>query len=74
MRNKDSTSLKNNQVITEEKITGDFQQLAGGLQIRFGGSADDSVATANNEWECEVAGWAEEVDNSAINSVRMTRR
>ena len=72
--NKDSTSLKNNQVITEEKITGDFQQLAGGLQIRFGGSADDSVATANNEWECEVAGWAEEVDNSAINSVRMTRR
>ena len=72
--NKDSTSLKNNQVITEEKITGDFQQLAGGLQIRFGGSADDSVATANNEWEVEVSGWAEEVDNSAINSVRMTRR
>jgi len=71
---KDSDGLKNNQVVTEEVITGDYQTLAGGLQIRFGGSADDSVATANNEWEVEVAGWAEEVDNSAINSVRMTRR
>ena len=71
---KDSDGLKNNQVVTEEVITGDYQPLAGGLQIRFGGSTDASVATASNEWEVEVAGWAEEVDNSAINSVRMTRK
>ena len=71
---KDSDDLKNNEVITEEKINGDYQILAGGLQIRFGGSADDSVATANNDWEIEVAGWQEEVDNSAINSIKMTRR
>ena len=70
---KDSDDLKNNQVVTAEKINGDYQPLAGGLQMRFGGSADDSVATANNEWEIEVAGWQEEVDNSTINSVRMTR-
>ena len=62
------------QVITAQKITGDYQPLAGGLQIRFGGSANDSVATANNEWEVEVSGWQEEVDNSTINSVKMTRR
>ena len=71
---KDSDDLKNNQVITEEKVNGDYQVLAGGLQIRFGGSADDSVATANNEWEIEVAGWQEEVDNSSVNSIKMTRR
>ena len=71
---KDSDDLKNNQVITEEKVNGDYQILAGGLQIRFGGSADDSVATANNEWEIEVAGWQEEVDNSSVNSIKMTRR
>ena len=71
---KDSDDLKSNQVITEEKINGDYQPLAGGLQIRFGGSTDISVATANNEWEIEVAGWQVEVDNSAVNSVRMTRR
>ena len=70
---KDGDKLKNTQVVTDSTITGDYQPLAGGLEIRFGGSADDSVATANNEWECEVAGWQEEVDNSTINSVKMTR-
>ena len=71
---KDGDSLKNNQIITAEKITGDFQPLGGSLQIRFGGSTDTTQAAANDEWEIEVAGWQEEVDNSAINSVRMTRR
>ena len=74
---KDGDKLGNqqgSQVVTSEKINGDYQTLAGGLQIRFGGSTKSSVATATNEWEVEVSGWAEEVDNSAINSVRMTRR
>jgi len=74
---KDGDKLGNqqgNQVVTAEKINGDYQTLAGGLQIRFGGESKTSVATATNEWEIEVAGWQEEVDNSAINSVRMTRR
>ena len=74
---KDGDKLGNqqgSQVVTAEKINGDYQSLAGGLQIRFGGSAKDSVATATNEWEIEVAGWQEEVDNSTINTVKMTRR
>jgi len=71
--NKSGDKLKDNQIVTDEIITGDFQVLASGLQVRFGGSADDSVATINNEWEVEVAGWQEEVDNSSINSVKMTR-
>ena len=74
---KDGDKLGNqqgSQVVTAEKINGDYQSLAGGLQIRFGGSAKTSVATATNEWEIEVAGWQEEVDNSSINTVKMTRR
>ena len=43
-------------------------------EIRFGGSAYNSAASANDTWEIEVAGWSEEVDNSTVNSVRMTRR
>ena len=70
---KDNNGLKTNQVVTEEIITGDYQTLAHGLQIRFGGSTDSSTATANDEWEIEVTGWQEEVDNSAMNSVKMTR-
>jgi len=71
---KDSDSLKATQVVTARKISGDYQPLAGTLEIRFGGSADDSAASQDDEWEVEVMGWQEEVDNSAVNSVRMTRR
>ena len=61
------------QVITAEKINGDYQSLAGGLQIRFAGSAKDSTASANDEWEIEVWGRGEEVDNPVVRSVKMTR-
>ena len=71
---KDSESLKATDVVVNRKISGDYQALAGGLQIRFGGSADNSAAVQDDEWEIEVAGWQEEVDNSTVNSVRMTRR
>ena len=71
---KDSESLKATEVVANRKISGDYQPLAGGLQIRFAGSADNSAAVQDDEWEIEVAGWQEEVDNSVINSVRMTRR
>ena len=80
---KDVDSLKADEVITSERITGDYQPLASGLEIRFGAEnatassaagISASEATLNDEWEVEVSGLFEEVDNSAINSVRMTRR
>tara|TARA_R100000734_G_scaffold18873_1_gene16875 strand:+ start:678 stop:1637 length:960 start_codon:yes stop_codon:yes gene_type:complete len=71
---KDSDKLKNERILTDEIISGDYQPLAGGLEIRFAGSADDSVATVDDEWECEVVGFTEHVDNSALNSIKMTRR
>ena len=77
---KDGNGLKNTQVVTEEVISGDFQALAYGLEVRFGGEnvtsssgISASEAVANDEWEVEVTGMYEEVDNSAVNSVRMTR-
>ena len=63
-----------NQVVTNEKINGDYQALAGGLQIRFAGNTKTSVATATNEWEVEVMGWSEEVDSSTLKPIRMTRK
>ena len=77
---KDSDKLKNNQVVTDEVINGDYQQLAGGLQIRFAGDDmnPDSGSTANvsgtaDEWEIEVFGKYEDVDNSNGKAVKMTR-
>ena len=71
---KDEDTLKNNLVVQTEVINGDYQALAGGLQIRFQGSADSSTGTLNDEWEVEVMGLYEETDNPAIRSVKMTRK
>ena len=70
---KDSDSLKSNQVVTAEKVTGDYQPLAYGLQIRFGGDADADQVTADDEWEVEVRGYNEEVDTSDLKGLKMTR-
>ena len=71
---KDTDALKNNIVLQDEIINGDYQELSGGLQIRFQGSADGSTGTQNDEWEIEVMGLYEETDNPAIRSVKMTRK
>ena len=62
------------QVITDEIVNGDYQSVAGGLQIRFAGTNFDSTAAVNDTWEIEVSGFAEEVDSSSLKPIRMTRR
>ena len=73
---KDSDKLGINegtQVVTTEIINGDYQSIGGGLQIRFAGSAKDSTATVDDEWELEVFGVGEVVENPVVRSVKMTR-
>ena len=67
---KDSTKLKNQLSQSATIISGDYQPLAGGLEIRFAGSTD---AIQNNEWEIECFGVYEDVDASSGKSVKMTR-
>jgi hypothetical protein len=67
---KDSTKLKNQLAQSATIISGDYQPLAGGLEIRFAGSTD---AIQNNEWEIECFGVYEDVDASSGRSVKMTR-
>ena len=71
---KNTDGLKNNLVVQTEVINGDYQDLSGGLQIRFQGSADNSTATQDDEWEVEVMGLYEETDNASMRSVKMTRK
>jgi len=70
---KSSSDLKAVQVVTSQTINGDFQDLTGGLQIRFAGSTDSSTATANDEWEIEVYGAGERIATNSLDSVRITR-
>ena len=62
------------QVVTTEIINGDYQTLAGGLQVRFAGTEFDSTATVNDTWEIEVQGYTEEVDSNSLKPIRMTRK
>jgi len=70
---KDSEKLKSNKVRENVIITGDYQVLAYGIQIRFGGDSHLDTATLNNEWEVEVRGVNEETDASDISGIKMTR-
>jgi len=70
---KDSDGLKNSLVVDGVTVNGDYQHLVSGLQIRFQGSADNSAATLNDEWEIEVMGKHEHTDNAGIRSVKLTR-
>lgn len=70
---KDGDKLKNNQIVIDKIINGDYQELAGGLEIRFAGSNDSTQAAANDEWEIEVFGRHEDIDASSGRAVKMTR-
>jgi len=74
--NKDDTGLKQNKVLDAELITGDYQHIGGGLQVRFSGSTDASAATVNDEWEIECWGQYESLDDSpgSGTNTRLTRR
>ena len=76
---------KGNQIVTSETITGEYQSIGGGLQIRFGGSTATgtnagttdlmtSYAYLNDVWEIEVWGVGEELnDNRQMRSINAVR-
>mgnify|MGYP001601422321 CR=1 FL=1 len=70
---KDGDALKNNEVVTAEKINGDFQTLAYGLEVRFAGSTGGTVAVADDEWEIEVYSYSMDSTVSEVNSMTQTR-
>ena len=67
---KGANKLKETEVVQNEVITGDYQQLSSGLQVRFAGSSN---AALNDEWEIEVFGAFEDIDASSGKAVKMTR-
>ena len=62
-----------NLVVDDELIDGDYQNLSGGLQIRFGFSSVSALAVLNDTWEIEVMGAGEHTDASGVKSVSNTR-
>ena len=72
---KSSTAIKADQVVTAQKITGDFDLLANGLYVRFAGLSDSSVTIANDEYEIPV--YSASLDATTpgqVGTIGMTRR
>jgi|3_EtaG_2_1085321.scaffolds.fasta_scaffold68523_1 hypothetical protein len=65
-------SSTTNSTVTDKVIDGGYQQLTGGLQIRFAGDTGDA-ATEGDAWEIEVTGRYEEVDNTSAKQILRTR-
>lgn len=70
---KSSSDLKAALVVDGETINGDFQQCAGGLEIRFAGGTDSSAAAINDEWEIEVHGIGEDIRSGKTGNIIMSR-
>ena len=62
------------QTVKDQKITGDYQDLAYSMEIRFASSAKDSTASADDEWEIELKGAALPTSTSHVGSITLTRR
>ena len=63
-----------NLVIDDKIINGDFQPLAGGLEVRFSAQIATIAATEDDWWEVEVYGWQMEVDSSPLKPIKLTRK
>ena len=71
---KSGDKLKDNLVVDDQVIIGDYQTLAYGLEVRFGDTDDSGAAAINDEWEVEVRGYNEEIDTADLKGIKMTRR
>ena len=69
---KSSTDLKSTNIVSAETINGDYQQCAGGLEVRFAGATDATTANANDEWEIECSGTTPEA-GSPVKSITLER-
>lgn len=62
------------QTVNNQIITGDYQDLAYNMEIRFATAAKDSTATADDEWELELKGNKLPTTTSHVSSITLTRR
>ena len=76
VKGKDSDKLKNDTIVDSEIITGDFQTLVSGLQIRWSAGVIDGstdVATQADEYEIELYSASMDATVSNVGSVGLTR-
>ena len=70
----DSTNgVKSNKVLDNEIVTGLYQNIGSGLQVRFQGKNISSIMSLNDEWEIEAWGQGEELQDLGSNNILVTK-
>jgi hypothetical protein len=71
----DNQGIKTNKIVDGQIISGLYQSIGSGLQIRFAGLDSDSASVLDDEWEMEVWGIKESMDGSpgSGRNTQMTR-
>ena len=72
---KGNDKLKSQQVVTAQKITGDFDLITSNLYARWmGDDSETAIVTADDEWEISVHGADCSVSTSQVGTISLTRR
>ena len=76
VKGKSDTALKSDVIVDSEIITGDFQSIDGGLEIRWSAGVIDGstdVATAGDEYEIELYSVSMDATVSNVGSIGLSR-
>lgn len=65
--------IKTHHILKDELVTGLYQNIGSGIQIRFQGKDSNSIMEINDEWEIEVFGKGEEIDDLGSNNIMVTK-
>lgn len=70
----DSTNgVKTNKVLEDEIVTGLYQTIGSGLQVRFQGKSITSTMSLDDEWEIEAWGQGEEINDLGSSNILVTK-
>ena len=70
----DSTNgIKSNKVLEGEIVTGLYQTIGNGLEVRFQGGDIANIMTEGDEWEIEAWGKGEEINDLGSSNILVTK-
>ena len=68
-----TTGIKSVLSLSEQLVTGLYQTIGSGLQVRFQNTMSTNIMKVNDEWEIECFGKGEEIADLGYNSIKSTR-
>jgi len=68
-----TNGIKSKQSLSDQLVTGLYQSVGFGLEVRFQGAESTTIMRLNDEWEIEVRGLGEELQDLGAGNIRVTK-